>query len=81
MTKPGFDLILGSNTLKELNIVLDFWTKEITLNDISLPMRDIDKLKTSAMVERAWMMNNSIYQTRPKNPRVRSRQQNASYTY
>ena len=28
MTKPGFDLILGSNTLKELGIVLDFWTKK-----------------------------------------------------
>ena len=26
--KPGFDLILGSNTMKELRIVLDFWTKK-----------------------------------------------------
>ena len=32
ITKPGFDLILGSITLKELGIVLDFWTKEITLD-------------------------------------------------
>ena len=38
MSKPGFDLILGSNTLKELGIVLDFWTREITLDDISPPM-------------------------------------------
>ncbi len=30
LIKPGFDLILGSNTLKELGIVLDFRTKEIT---------------------------------------------------
>jgi hypothetical protein len=36
MTKPGFDLILSSNILKELGIVLDFQTKEITLDDISL---------------------------------------------
>ncbi len=28
MTKPGCDLILDSNTMKELGIVLDFWTKE-----------------------------------------------------
>ena len=42
LTKPGFDLILGSNTLKELGIVLDFRTREITLDDISLPMRDIN---------------------------------------
>jgi len=44
MTKPGFDLILGSNTLKELGIVLDFWTKEITLDDITLPMRERELL-------------------------------------
>ncbi len=28
MTKPGFDLILGSNILKELGIVLDFLTEK-----------------------------------------------------
>jgi hypothetical protein len=68
LTKPGFDLILGSNTLKELGIVLDFWTKEITLDNISLPMREINNLKTRATVERAWTMNNSIYQETSKEP-------------
>ena len=29
MTEPRFDLILGCNTIEELGIVLDFWTKEI----------------------------------------------------
>ncbi len=29
INKPGFDLILGCNTMKELGIVLDFWTEEI----------------------------------------------------
>ena len=67
-TKPGFDLILGSNTLKELGIVLDFRTREIILDDISLPMRDINKLKTRATVERAWTMANSIYQETSKEP-------------
>ena len=28
MDKPGFDLILGSNTMQELEIVLDFWQKK-----------------------------------------------------
>ncbi len=60
LNKPGFDLIIGSNTLKELGIVLDFRTREIILDDLSLPMRDINKLKTRATVERAWTMNNSI---------------------
>ena len=50
-TKPGFKLILGSNTLKELGIVLYFWAKEIVLDNISLPMRNITKLKTRATVK------------------------------
>jgi hypothetical protein len=69
LTKPGFDLILGSNTLKELGIVLDFWTREITLDEMSLPMRDIHKLQTKATIKRAWTMNNSIYQNMTKEPR------------
>ena len=54
--------------MKELGIVLDFRTKEITLDDISLPMRDINSPKTRATVERAWTMNNSIYQESSKEP-------------
>ena len=65
---PGFDLILGSNTLKELGVVLDYWTKEITIDEISLPMRDINKLKTTVTIKRAWTMNNSTYQNMPKEP-------------
>ena len=62
MTKPGFDLILGSNTMKELGIVLDFQTKVITLDEISLPMRDITKLSRRAQIEKSWSLNNSIFQ-------------------
>ncbi len=69
LNKPGFDLILGSNTLKELGIVLDFRTREIILDDLSLPMRDINKLKTRATVEQDWTMTNSIYQEMSKEPR------------
>ena len=54
MTKPGFDLILGCNSMNELGIVLDFRTKEITLDEISLPMRDIKNLRTRAAADRAW---------------------------
>ena len=68
MTKQGFDRIMGNITLKELGIVIDFRTKEIALDDISLPMRDINKLKTRATIERAWTMNNSIYQDMSKEP-------------
>ena len=57
MTKPVYDLILGCKTMNELGIVLDFWTNEITIDDIVLPMRDINSLTTSKM-ERAWTVNN-----------------------
>jgi hypothetical protein len=48
MNKLWFDLILSCNTRKELGIVLDLWTKEITLDEISLPMRDIKNPRTRA---------------------------------
>jgi hypothetical protein len=34
MTKPMYDLIPGCRTMKELEIVLDFQTKEITTDEI-----------------------------------------------
>ena len=68
MDKPGFDLILDSSTMKEFGIVLDFQTKEITLDEISLPMRDITKLNTRAQIKKSWSLNNSIYQENTKEP-------------
>ena len=52
MIKPGFDLIFGSNTVKELGIELDFWTKEIKLNEIS-PIRNTNKLKIWAQIKKS----------------------------
>ena len=40
-SKPQYDLILGTETMKELGIVLDFEAKMITVDDISLPMSDM----------------------------------------
>ncbi|KAL3784137.1 hypothetical protein HJC23_005795 [Cyclotella cryptica] len=59
MAKPAFDLILGCQTMKELGIVLDFRTKEITIDHIILPMRDINSL-TSSNLDKAWAVNNSM---------------------
>ena len=59
MTKPEYDLILGCRTMKELGIVLNFQTKEITIDEIILPMRDINSLTKSKM-EKAWAVNNSM---------------------
>ena len=59
MTKPGFDLILGCKTMKELGIVLDFRTKQITIHEFILPMRNINSL-ASTKIEKAWAVNNSM---------------------
>ena len=56
-----YDLILGCKTMKELGIVLDFWTKEITIDEIILPMRDINSPTTSKL-ESTWAVNNSMVQ-------------------
>ena len=71
-------LILGSKTMNKLGIVQDFWTKEITLDKISLPMRDINKLTTTAQIERSWSLDNSIYQEKTKNLRALWRPLSAS---
>ena len=77
MTEPGFDLILGCNSMNELGIVLDFRTKEITLDEISLPMRDIKNLRSKSAAEKAWVVISSI-KAHPKSRRARWRLQNAS---
>ncbi len=63
MSKQGFDLILGSNTLKELGIVLNFWTKEIDIDKIILPMRDIS---LEPRLTGALLGNNSVMIHEPK---------------
>ena len=44
-SKPQYDLILGTETMKELGIVLDFKAKTITVDEITLPMRNINNLQ------------------------------------
>jgi hypothetical protein len=43
-SKPQYDLILSNETMKELDIVLDFKVKTITNDEITLPMRKINSL-------------------------------------
>ncbi len=47
--------------MKELGIVLDFRTKQITIDEIILPMRNINSL-ASTKIEKAWAVNNSMAQ-------------------
>ncbi len=43
-SKPQYDLILGTDTMKEFGIILNFRDKVITIDDIILPMRNINNL-------------------------------------
>jgi hypothetical protein len=44
-SKQQYDLILGTETMKELGIVLDFKAKSITIDEIILAMRNINYLQ------------------------------------
>ena len=66
MERPAFDLILGVQTLKRLEIVLDFRTNIIEIDNVSLPMRDINKLQERSKIDRAWAVNNSLRLDEPK---------------
>jgi hypothetical protein len=58
-SKLQYDLILGTETMKELGIMLDFKTKTITIDEIILPMRNINHLQgTSTLC--ALKPNNSL---------------------
>ena len=44
---PAFDLIIGTKTMNDLGIILDFAANVITIDSINLPMQSIDELPTS----------------------------------
>ncbi len=58
-SKPQYDLILGSGTMKELGIVLDFNSNSIPIDEIILPMRNINLLQGVSTLH-ALKLNNSL---------------------
>ena len=48
--QPKFDLIIGTATMKELGIVLDFKEQWITIDEIKLPMRNLKDLQDPNIV-------------------------------
>jgi hypothetical protein len=44
-SKPQYGLILGTETMKELGMILDFKAKTITIDEIILSMRNINNLQ------------------------------------
>jgi hypothetical protein len=57
--KPQYDLILGVKTIKKYGIILDFEDKMITIDEVKLPMQNINYLQGSSTL-RALKLNHSI---------------------
>jgi hypothetical protein len=49
--KPQYDLIIGAVTMKEFGIILNFRDKMITIDEIILPMRNINNLQGSSILQ------------------------------
>jgi hypothetical protein len=59
---PLYDLILGKQTLDNLGGVLDFKEKTITIDEILLPMRNINNLQLKPSISRALKLNTNFGQ-------------------
>jgi hypothetical protein len=60
--KPLYDLIIGKQTLHDIGAVLDFKEKTITIDDILLPMRNINNLQLKSSISRALKLNSRYAQ-------------------
>ncbi len=59
INKPQYDIILGIKTMQEYGIILDFKDKMITVDEIKLPMRNINYLQGSSTI-RALRLSHSL---------------------
>ena len=57
--KPQYDLILGVKTMKKYSIILDFKDKMIIVDEVKLPMQNINYLQGSRNL-RALKLNHSL---------------------
>jgi hypothetical protein len=59
INKPQYDLIIGVKTTKKYGIILDFKDKMITIDEVKLPMQNINYLQGSITL-RALRLNQSL---------------------
>jgi hypothetical protein len=59
INRPQYDIILGVKTMKEYGIILDFKDKMITIDEVKLPMRNINHLQGSSTIH-ALRFNHSL---------------------
>jgi hypothetical protein len=56
--RPQYDLILGVKTMKKYGIILDFKDKMITIDEVKLPMQNINHLQGSSTLRA--LLNHSL---------------------
>ncbi len=61
-TPPLYSLIIGKQTLHDLGTVLDFKEKTITIDEVLLPMRNINNLQLKLSIFRALKQNTCLAQ-------------------
>ncbi len=59
---PLYDLIIGKQNLHDIGAVLDFKEKTITIDEVLLPMRNINNLQLKPSISRALKLNSSFAQ-------------------
>jgi hypothetical protein len=59
INKPRYDIILGVKTMRKYGIILDFKDKMITIDEVKLPMQNINHLQGSSTL-RALRLNHSL---------------------
>jgi hypothetical protein len=47
-SKPQYDLILGTENMEEFGIILNYRDKMITIDEVILPMKNINNLQGSS---------------------------------
>ncbi len=52
-SKPQYDLILGTETMKEFGIILNFRDNMITIDEVILPIRNINNLQEHSLYVKA----------------------------
>ncbi len=60
--QPLYNLIIGKQTLHDLGAVLDFKEKTITIDEILLPMRNINSLQLKRIISRVLKQNTCLAQ-------------------
>ncbi len=59
---PLYDLIIGKQTFHDTGAVLDFKERTITIDDIILPMKNINNLQLKPSISRMLKLNSSFAQ-------------------